>query len=45
MILFSGNEKLTKGSKHLDLKYYVVKDRTQNHTIKFEDIGTKLMFI
>jgi len=27
-VLFSGNNKPTDGSKHLDLKYYVVKDRT-----------------
>jgi hypothetical protein len=29
-VLFSGNNKPTYGSKHLDLKYYVVKDRTQD---------------
>jgi hypothetical protein len=29
-VLFSSNNKPTDGSKHLDLKYYVVKDRTQD---------------
>jgi hypothetical protein len=29
-VLFSGNNKSTNGSKSLDLKYYVVKDRTQD---------------
>jgi hypothetical protein len=42
-VLFSGNNKPTDGSKHLDLKYYVVKDRTQDQTIKVEHISTKLM--
>jgi hypothetical protein len=42
-VLFSGNNKSTNGSKSLDLKYYVVKDRTQDQTIKVEHISTKLM--
>ena len=32
-VLFSSNNKPTDGSKHLDLKYYIVKDRTQDQTI------------
>jgi hypothetical protein len=42
-VLFFGNNKSTNGSKHLDLKYYVVKNRTQDQTIKVEHISTKLM--
>jgi len=44
-VLFSGNNKSTNGSRSLDLKYYVVKDRTQAQTIKVEHISTKLMLV
>jgi len=44
-VLFSDNNKPTDGSKYLDLKYYVVKDRTQDQTIKVEHISTKLMLV
>ena len=43
MVLFFGNNKSTNGSRSLDLKYYVVKDRTQDQTIKVEYTSTKLM--
>jgi hypothetical protein len=44
-VLFFGNNKPTDGSKHLNPKYYIVKDRTQDQTIKVEHISTKLMLV
>ena len=39
-VFFCANDKLSGASKHIDLKYRVVKDRNQDRTIKIEHIST-----
>jgi hypothetical protein len=37
--------KKTKASKHINIKFYVVKEKIQNQTISLEHIGTKKMIV
>jgi hypothetical protein len=39
-VFFCANDKLSGASKHIDLKYRVVKDRNRDRTIKIEHIST-----
>ena len=39
-VFFCANDKLSSASKHIDLKYRVVKDRNRDRTIKIEHIST-----
>ena len=40
-VFFSENDKLSKASKHIDIKYLIVKERNQDGTIKIEHISGK----
>jgi hypothetical protein len=42
-VQYSYNNKKSDASKHINIKYYVVKEKIQNHTISFEHISTKQM--
>ncbi|RVX18923.1 Retrovirus-related Pol polyprotein from transposon TNT 1-94 [Vitis vinifera] len=42
-IFFSKNGKFSSGSKHIDLKYLVVKERVQKQQVSIENIRTTLM--
>ena len=42
-VFFSSNNKSSGASKHIDLKYRVVKERCQDRTIKIEHIRTNAM--
>ena len=42
-VFYSYNNKSSEAAKHIDIKYYVVKDRVQDHTIDLEHISTKQM--
>jgi hypothetical protein len=42
-VFFSSNNKSSGASKHINLKYRVVKERCQNRTIKIEHIRTNPM--
>jgi hypothetical protein len=42
-IFFSHNNKLSGASKHIDLRYIVVRERVQDRIINLEHIGTKEM--
>jgi hypothetical protein len=42
-VFFSSNNKSSGASKHIDLKYHVVKERCQDRTIKIEHIRTNSM--
>jgi hypothetical protein len=42
-IFFSHNNKLSGASKHIDLRYIVVRERVQDCIINLEHIGTKEM--
>jgi hypothetical protein len=39
----SYNNKKSDASKHINIKYYVVKEKIQDHTISFEHISIKQM--
>jgi len=40
-VFFCANDKLSGASKHIDLKYRVVKDRNRDNTLKIKHISTK----
>jgi hypothetical protein len=42
-VQYSYNNKKSDVSKHINIKYYVVKDKIQGHTICLEHISTKQM--
>ena len=42
-VWFSNNNKTSGGSKHIDIKYLVVKERVLNQTVFISHIGTTLM--
>ena len=39
------NNKLSGAAKHIDIKFYVVKDKVQDHSISLEHINTKKMLV
>jgi hypothetical protein len=41
VVFFSHNNKSSGASKHIDLRYLVVRERVQDHTINLEHIGRK----
>ena len=43
VVQFSKNNKTTGGSKHIDIKYLVVKERVQNRVVSIEHIKNTLM--
>ncbi|XP_060198335.1 secreted RxLR effector protein 161-like [Lycium barbarum] len=42
-IFFSKNDKYSKGAKHMELKYFTVKDEVQKQRVSLEHIRTDLM--
>ena len=42
-VFYAHNNKLSNVTKTIDIKYYVVKDKIQDHTISLEHIRTKDM--
>ena len=44
-VFFSQNGKFSSGSKHIDLKYLVVKERVQKQQVSIENIRTTLMVV
>ena len=42
-VFFSKNDKYSKGAKHMELKYFVVKEEVQKHRLSIEHINTDLM--
>jgi len=43
VVFFSKNEKYSKGAKHMELKYFVVKKEVQKRRVSIEYISTYLM--
>ena len=43
VVFYSNNNKSSGAAKHIEIKYFVVKDRIQDHTIELEHISTKEM--
>nr|KYP44835.1 Retrovirus-related Pol polyprotein from transposon TNT 1-94 [Cajanus cajan] len=42
-VFFSKNDKYSKGAKHIELKYFVVKEEVQKQRVSIEHISTNLM--
>jgi len=42
-VFFSKNNKYSKGAKHMELKYFVVKEEVQKQRVSIEHISTNLM--
>jgi hypothetical protein len=42
-VLFASNNTSIGGIKHIDIKYYVLKDRIQDQTIQLKHISSKSM--
>jgi hypothetical protein len=42
-VFFSSNNKSSDDVKHIDIKYFVVKDRVQDQTVEIEHISAKQM--
>ena len=42
-VFYANNNKSSGAAKHIEIKYFVVKDRIQDHTIELEHISTKKM--
>ena len=42
-VFFSKNDKYSKGAKHMELKYFAVKEEVQKHRVSIEHISTDLM--
>nr|KYP40054.1 Retrovirus-related Pol polyprotein from transposon TNT 1-94 [Cajanus cajan] len=42
-IFFSRNDKYSKGAKHMELKYFAVKEEVQKYRVSIEHISTNLM--
>ena len=43
VVQYAHNNKSSGAAKHIDIKYYVVKDKVQDHVISLEHISTKKM--
>ena len=43
-VQYAHNNKSSGAAKHIDIKYYVVKDKVRDHIISLEHISTKKMF-
>ncbi|XP_049349794.1 secreted RxLR effector protein 161-like [Solanum verrucosum] len=43
VVFFSKNDKYLKGAKHMELKYFSVKEEVHKHKVTIEHISTKLM--
>ena len=43
-VFFSKNNKYSKGAKHMELKYFVVKE-VQKHIVSIKHISTNLMIV
>ena len=44
-VQYAHNNKSSGAAKHIDIKYYVVKDKVQDHVISLEHISTKKMLV
>jgi len=42
-VFFSKNDKYSKGAKHMELKYFAIKEEVQKRRVSIEHISTTLM--
>ena len=45
IVQYAHNNKSSGAAKHIDIKYYVVKDKVQNHIISPEHVRTEKMLV
>ena len=45
VVFFSKNDKYSKGVKHMELKYFVVKEEVQKQRVSIEHITTNFMIV
>ena len=45
VVFFSKNDKYSKGAKHMEIKYFAVKEEVQKQRVSIEHISTKLMVV
>ena len=43
IVFFSKDDKYSKGTKHMDLKYLLVREEVQKHKVSIERTGTDMM--
>jgi hypothetical protein len=43
VVLYAHNNKKTKAAKHINIRFYVMKEKIQDQTISLEHINTKKM--
>ena len=44
-VQFAHNNKSSSAVKHIDIKYYVMKDKVRDHVISLEHISTEKVFV
>ena len=44
-VQYAHNNKSSGAAKHIDIKYYVVKDKVRDHVINLEHISTEKMLV
>jgi hypothetical protein len=44
-VLYAHNNKKTKAAKHINIRFYVVKEKIQDQTISLEHISTKKIIV
>ena len=44
-VQYAHNNKLSGAAKHIDIKYYIVKDKVRDHVISLEHISTEKMLV
>jgi hypothetical protein len=44
-VFYAHNNKSSGAAKHINIKFYVVKEKIQDHTISLEDVRTKEMLV
>ena len=42
-VFFSKNDEYSKGAKHMEIKYFAIKEEVQKQRVSIEHISTKLM--
>jgi hypothetical protein len=45
VVLYAHNNKKIKAAKHINIMFYIVKEKIQNQTISLEHISTKKMIV
>jgi hypothetical protein len=45
VVLYAHNSKKTKAVKHINIRFYIVKEKIQDQTISLEHISTKKMIV